>query len=454
MKIAIAGASGFIGKRLVRTLLEQGYEVVALSRKEYLSEEKNLTWKKCDLFSLLDIERALEGVDIAIYLVHSMLPLAHLKQGSFCDFDLTLADNFGRGCKKMGVKRAIYLGGIVPDDTNLSDHLRSRLEVEKTLRGYLPVLSLRAGIIIGAEGSSFLMMVKLVRRLPFMFLPFWAQTLSSPIHVEDVLKWISFGIKKLEAKNKVIDIGGADCLSYKEMLTILAKKLKKKRLFLSFTLITPRTSRLWVTLVTGAPKSLVYPLVMSLKNHMAPDPLREVSPDFNVIGFEEALELELGKIKKEPFKIKVGLGKIGPVRKEVRSIQRLQTVFRSNAQKVAESYFEWLPKGFSPWVKVTRQENFIHFRIPFIKKEALTLEYAPQRSSELRQLFYIRGGFLAYPEGRGRLEFRSVLKQRYTIAAIHEFKPRLPWFVYKYTQALIHLWAMSRFNKYIVKQKL
>ena len=158
--IAIAGASGFVGKHLLETLgKNKDYKIRALSRSfeeddkkklDHMAEKGNIEWVQCDLFSMLDLEEALEGVDYAVYLVHSMLPTSKLVQANFEDNDLIIADNFSRIAKKKGVKQIIYLGGIIPPVEDLSPHLRSRLETEETLRHYkVPVTSLRAGIIIG-----------------------------------------------------------------------------------------------------------------------------------------------------------------------------------------------------------------------------------------------------------------------------------------------------------------
>jgi nucleoside-diphosphate-sugar epimerase len=185
MKVAIAGASGFVGKKLLERLgRDPGIEVLPLARSLRPS---------CDLFSLLEVEEALKGQEQGIYLVHSMLPSSQLSQGNFADYDLILADNFARAAAKAGLKRIIYLGGIIPKNLeaapeHLSLHLKSRLEVEEIFRSYkIPVLSLRAGMVMGGEGSSFQMLLRLVDRLPLMVCPAWTQSKSEPIHVDDVV---------------------------------------------------------------------------------------------------------------------------------------------------------------------------------------------------------------------------------------------------------------------------
>lgn len=175
--IAISGASGYIGKNLIKQLKDKAH-IIALSRSiEHKEHTDDLTWRQADLFSLGDAESALEGVDYAVYLVHSMLPSARLTQARFEDMDFILADNFAQAATKNNVKQIIYLSGIIPEnETELSRHLESRREVETVLNAYdVPVTTVRAGLIVGPSGSSFPIVKKLVKRLPFMALPKWTR---------------------------------------------------------------------------------------------------------------------------------------------------------------------------------------------------------------------------------------------------------------------------------------
>src|SRR5690606_15038482 len=176
-------------------------------------------WRACDLYSLLQAEQALAGADYAFYLVHSMMPMASLTQGSFEDIDLILADNFARAASKAGVKQIIYLGGIIPSGTLLSRHLRSRLEVEQTLAAHgVPVTRIRASLIVGARGSSFQIVEKLVKRLPLLLCPRWTRTLTQPIALKDVLEILQYVMGKPEHFHHAYDVGGPSVLSYVEVL--------------------------------------------------------------------------------------------------------------------------------------------------------------------------------------------------------------------------------------------
>src|ERR1700761_2840056 len=162
--LVLAGAAGFIGQALAATLKDH-FRVIGLSRKARPTDANVAEYRRCDLFNLREAEAGLAGADYAVYLVHSMLPSARLTQGSFADMDLICADNFARAARIAGARQIVYLGGLIPDDVKLSPHLRSRLEVERTLGRYgTPLTVLRAGLILGAQGSSFQILLRLVRR--------------------------------------------------------------------------------------------------------------------------------------------------------------------------------------------------------------------------------------------------------------------------------------------------
>ena len=188
-KIVIAGATGFIGRWIIETFANE-YDIIALTRKIIKpSLNSTVEWRNVDLYSISNTEKALEGADYAIYLVHSMQPSTRLNQSSFEDTDLLLADNFSRAAEKNKVKQIIYIGGIVPKNQHLSNHLRSRLEVEKILGSRnTPLTSIRAGIIIGPSGSSFKIITNLINNLPIMVCPKWTLSMNQPIDVFNVLE--------------------------------------------------------------------------------------------------------------------------------------------------------------------------------------------------------------------------------------------------------------------------
>ncbi len=452
MKVLVAGASGFIGRALIEKLLfNEEIQVVALSRVERVSHHPRLIWKKCDLFSMKDLQEAMEGCTDAYYLVHSMLPSADLSQGSFYDFDLILADNFVRCAKKFGLNHIIYLGGMIPEEPKLSWHLKSRLEVEESLRGSgIPVTTLRAGLIIGKNGSSFEILHRLVERLPLMVCPAWTETESQPIALQEILGVLTESLLNPQVKGKIYDVGGPEVLTYQSLILKTAHALGLKRRLFTFNLVPLKLSRLWVKLITGTSKDLVYPLVLSLIHRMVAEPSRAWThwPEARV-SMDEALTLAL---KTGPiFEGKVGAAEKRVLRShEVRSIQRLFHPAGVNAEWVASEYFHWLPRFFGTLIRVTVAGRICTFTVFIPAIKLLILEKSEERSTPDRQLLYIRGGLLASSKMvRGRLEFREALGGKVILAAIHEFIPALPWFVYRFTQALVHVWVMKQFDRHL-----
>lgn len=460
MKLAIAGASGFVGKALIARLLENPkFQIRALSRSPYESMHARLENCRCDVFSLLDVENALEGQDEAIYLIHSMSPSSQLSQGNFADYDLILADNFARAAKKNGIKRIIYLGGIVPSDSldpqSLSSHLRSRLEVEQVFKSYeIKLLALRAGMVMGMEGSSFQMLMRLVKRLPLMICPAWTQKKSSPIYIQDVVESLHFALENTQLEG-AFDLAGPQSLSYLEMMKVCADKMHKSRFFLDVPMYTPELSKLWVSLVTGAPKNLVYPLVDSLQHDMRPhaEKLLQV-PGWKYTSFELALDeylrAESTAVVQTPkaYKERIASGHLHTVQ----SVQRHKLPRGKNAEWASQQYIRWLNANFRGLIRVKTEGEKTRFFVLNTEKVLLELTLSKDRSSENRVLFYITGGLLARETKRGRLEFRVTPDGNNLLTAIHDFKPRLPWYLYKYSQAILHASVMDRFRESLLKE--
>ncbi len=445
-KVLIAGASGFIGRALIEKLLtEEDIHIIALSRSQKKSDDPRLKWVKCDLFSLKDITVAMEGCESGYYLVHSMLPSASLSQGTFYDFDLILADNFIRAARLNNLIHIIYLGGMIPSNVDLSWHLKSRLEVEETLRNSsLKTTVLRAPLIIGANSSSFTILEKLVERLPIMICPAWTNTRSRPVALNDMINVLTRALIDIKLQGKIYDIAGPDVITYKELILKVAKKIKNSTKLISLNIIPIGLSRFWVSFVTGVSKDLVYPLVLSLKYEMLPknERLWPYQQDLQT-SLDDILSLALVPNKKSNTKT------LETSSHDVRSIQRLVLPNGRNAEWVADEYFKWLPRFFSTLIRVeiSGRRCAFYFFSPIIT--ILVLEKSIERSTPDRQLLYVVGGLLSSPMDRGRLEFREVLNRRYVMAALHEFKPSLPWFIYKWTQALVHLIVMKGFGEYL-----
>ena len=454
-RILIAGASGYIGRALIPQLLEKfpDAEIIALSRGNQSSTNSRVKWMKCDLFSLKSLEEACKGgnIDLAYYLVHSMSPTARLDQGNFADYDLILADNFARFCKTQNFSQLIYLGGLLPDSKKLSLHMSSRLEMEEVFNDHkLPLTTFRAGLILGASGSSSQILFKLVNRLPVMLCPKWTHTLTSPVSLPAVVEALGKAAFEDKHRNKTYDLAECGPLPYVEIMRQTAFAMKKKRHFFKVPFFTPTLSRLWVSLITQSPKELVYPLVDSLKHPMVARECSLFYPEKVTQSFSEL-------ISRVPISIQAPSkkSKSTSLISTVRSVQRLDLPKERTASWATERYLSWLPSFFRPFFRVLRNDHEIVFLFFNFKSfPLLKLHLSKERSSEDRQLLYITGGLLAKKNklGKGRLEFREVLHKTKLMAAIHDFVPSLPWYIYKYSQAKIHAWVMFSFGRYLRKK--
>ncbi len=449
-KVLIAGASGFIGMALIERLLRnENLEIVALSRHVQKSNHPRVIWKKCDLFSLKDISEAMDGCDEAYYLVHSMLPSASLSQGTFYDFDLIVADNFVRAALKFKLRHIIYLGGMIPPDVQLSWHLKSRLEVETLFRNSgITTTVFRAGLIIGPKGSSFTILQRLVERLPIMVCPKWTRTKSQPAALQDVMNVLERALIDEKVRGKIYDIGGPEILTYQDLIILTSKLVKKSgKPILTLSIIPLSVSRFWVKLVTGMPKNLIYPLVLSLRHEMiaTPDHAWPYPEDLSTT-LHRALEIAL---RDHLVLDSTKLAGYVPAQKDVRSVQRLVLPAGKNAEWVASEYFSWLPSIFATLIKVQVSGEWCTFYFIHTKIKILILKKNSERSTPDRQLLYVVGGLLSGKQDRGRLEFREVLDKKYVMAALHEFRPALPWYIYRWSQAVVHLIVMKAFGKHL-----
>jgi len=452
--VALAGAGGYIGSWFIEQYKDV-YQLIGLSRGKVKSNPyPEVEWRQVELYSITSTAEALQGVDVAIYLVHSMSASTRLNQGSFEDTDLILADNFSRAAEIAGIKQIIYLGGLIPNEPeeHLSRHLKSRLEVEQTLGSRTAKLTaIRASIIVGPGGSSFDMIKNLVQKLPVLMCPKWTNSLTQPISLRDTLTIINFCIGNSKVYNRVFEIGSPEVMSYRDMLARTAKVMGKKRLIFSVPVFSLGFSKFWVGLFGDTPPQLVSPLVESLKHTLVVNPIyafKEKEMDY--LGYDDAVKVALSTTDRPNlprFKYKKGL------KNTVRSLQRMTNLGRHNALWVAERYALWLPFFFRYIIRgKLRGTEVLGFHLLWDKEPMLELTHVPDRSDSQRQLFYISGGWLVKRYDYGWLEFREVLDSKYIISAIHEFAPRLPWFIYVNTQARLHLWVMSRFQKYLEKK--
>lgn len=273
-RILLTGATGFVGGRLLRELLSEGVRPRCLVR----SPEKLLRYfpdaadqievVEGDLFQAESPERALEGIEVAYYLVHSMGGKKLSETRDFAARDRQAALNFVEAAARAGLARVIYLGGL-GEEKSLSEHLASRLEVGNILRsGTAAVTMLRAAIIIGAGGASFEIIRYLVERLPVMIAPRWVKTRCQPIYIGDVIRYLVGSAREPRTTGRTFDICGTEVLNYKEMLLEYAKVRGLSRTIITVPVLTPKLSAYWVDLVTPVPSGVTYPLIEGLRTEV------------------------------------------------------------------------------------------------------------------------------------------------------------------------------------------
>lgn len=293
--ILVTGASGAIGSRLIDRLLTEGERPVAAGRRpEALGERfPGVEARELDALRPETLPPALEGVRSLYYFIHSMEPGAE----SFDERDRAAALNVARSAKASGVERIVYLGGLGEEDETLSRHLSSRHETGRKLAEEgPPLLELRAAMVVGAQSVSFRMLRDLVHRLPAMIVPRWVETRTQPIAISDVVAYLSAARSTaLDGQRTVIEIGGADVVTYREMIETLARIEGRRRVLVGVPLLTPRLSSLWCGLTTSVSASVARPLIMGMTHETVVRTEEAASrfPDIWPIGFEEALRRAL-----------------------------------------------------------------------------------------------------------------------------------------------------------------
>jgi uncharacterized protein YbjT (DUF2867 family) len=297
--ILVMGSTGYIGGRLVSRLLDAGFSVRCLVRQARKLESRpwidhaKLTIIPGDAGDRAALDTALAGCSAAFYLIHSMI----VAGSSYRKRDRELAEVFAHAAKDAGLTRIIYLGGLGETGAGLSDHLASRREVETTLAATgIPVTVLRAAMIIGSGSASFEILRYLVERLPIMVTPKWVSTESQPIAVQNVLHYLAGCLDQPATTGRTLDIGGADILTYREIMQEMARALGVRRRFIiPVPVLTPRLSSLWIHLVTPLSQHIARPLSEGLKNRVVcrNDDAAQLMPQ-PLLSVREALEEAVG----------------------------------------------------------------------------------------------------------------------------------------------------------------
>ncbi len=302
-KYLVTGASGYVGGRLVKALLDDHHQVRVFLRDK--SKIQGQPWAQSvevvegNANNLSDLAKALDGIHTAYYLLHS------INLGpDFDTIEATMARNFAKTAHEQGVEQIVYLGGIA-NDKKTSKHLASRARAGTELASQqVPVMELRAGIVIGSGSASFEMLRHLTHRLPIMTTPKWVTNKTQPIAIRDVLWYLRKSAALTTPVNKVFDIGGPEVLTYADMMQQFAKiSGLPKRWIIKVPVLTPKLSSLWIGLVTPVPTALARPLVGSLISEVVADPAKSVNalippPPEGLLNVEGAIRLALGQISK------------------------------------------------------------------------------------------------------------------------------------------------------------
>ncbi len=291
MRVLVTGATGFVGGRLIPALLDRGHDVVALVRDaDGYDSPEGVAVVEGDLLDPGTLEPAIEEVDAAYYLVHSM------GAADFAERDRRAANNFADAAERAELDRVIYLGGLGDDDTALSEHLESRREVEAILReSAVDLTALRSGIIIGAESASFGVIEQLAQRLPVMITPRWVRTECQPIAIDDVVEYLVGVLEVPETRADTFEIGGPEVLTYQAVLRRTAELAGQRLYIVPVPVLSPRLSAYWLDLVTDLPSSVTHPLVEGLRNPVVvtDDRIRDLI-DVELTPFDRAVERALG----------------------------------------------------------------------------------------------------------------------------------------------------------------
>jgi uncharacterized protein YbjT (DUF2867 family) len=303
--ILVTGATGFIGTKLIQRLSEIGYTITGMSRQK-LDDNKRIKYVKADVFNPDELIKAMDGVEVGFYLLHSMEGDSKHWQ-EFASREKIQAKNFLKAATQAGVKRIIYLGGLVNESLDLSSHMKSRKEVGEILAsGNIPVTELRASLIIGAQGGSYAMLRYLVERLRVMVCPSWVKSLAQPIAVDDVVDYLVGCLETPETIGKTFDIGGPETLTYQEMMREYAVYLNKNLFVIEIPFLTTRLSSYWVDLITPVKASLARPLIDSLVHDtvVKDDSITKLIP-LKLKTVRESIDAATKEMKNNPPKVKL-----------------------------------------------------------------------------------------------------------------------------------------------------
>lgn len=348
-RVLVTGATGYVGGRLVPRLLDAGYQVRVLARDP--SRLRGRPWvgqvevAQGDVLRPETLQVAMAGVQAAYYLIHSMMD-----PPGFPDRDLIAARHFSEAAREARVQRIIYLGGLGDPASDLSRHLRSRQQTGVILReSGVPVTEFRCAIIVGSGSISFEIIRYLTERLPIMTCPGWVFTRVQPIGIRDVLNYLVSALRVPESAGEIVEIGGADVLTYREMIEGYARARGLRRLLVPMPILTPRISAYWVHAITPIPSSIARPLIEGLRNELVvrDHTALRLFPEIEPMDYDTALKLALLRLDRGQVEtvwsdaLATSQGDVPPVTlttEEGINIERRQLVVAAPAEAVFRTF--------------------------------------------------------------------------------------------------------------------
>ncbi len=455
LKVAVAGTSSFIGAA-VREALSLHADVTVLTRsmaRAVNAGEGAFEVRPCDHFSRKELETALQGVDVVIYLVHNRDPSARLDQAQSRDMDLLVADNFAWAAARAGVRQILFRAPLLASTQRRTARDASDMEAVLSSHG-VPVTVLRAGLVLGPGGELSKLLASLVERLPVIPLPHLAEARLRPIHLENFLDAVLHCAGNPEAFGQAYDLFGPEPVSLRWMLEETAAQLGRPVRLLSWPTMP---KGLFGALLRLARPSLHPDFRAYLLDMFSGDTPGETNPLAEKIArnwkpLSEALSASVQAAREAavvpPLHRSIDDEAIRQLGR-VRSIQRLRLPEGRNAEWLGDHYFAWLGNLMRPFLRTERAPDgswTVRQRPGGLSM--LELTFKPGHSSPERRMYFITGGLLArFLGGRtARLEFRDLLHGQYSMVAIHDFDPSLPWLFYRFTQAVIHGLVMAGFQ--------
>lgn len=457
-RVAVAGTSSFIGAAVCRTLSAR-FEVAILTRSMVRAMSgggSGFAVRACDHFARRELAAALQGVDYAVYLVRNWDPSALLDQARSRDMDLLMADNFGWAAARAGVNQILCRAPLVKSPHRFTACHAMEMEEVLTSHG-VPVTVLRTGLVLGPGGELSNLLATMVRRLPIILLPGLAETPLRPVHLEGFLTAVEHCVGNPGTYGRSFDIFGPEPVSLRWMLKETARLLGRHPRLISWPGMPNALFKSILKILHPSlhPDFLTYLLDMFSDDTSGQDnpveqkvaqvwkPLRE--------AFDASVLATCDKVKNPPLQ-RVLDDEIIRQNQRVRSIQRMLLPEGRNAEWLADHYFSWLGNLLRPFIQTKRdRDGSWTVRLKPLGITLLHLPFKPDHSSPGRRMYMISGGALAqYLGGRkGRMEFRDLLHGRYSMVAIHDFTPSLPWSFYRFTQAIVHGLVMKGFQMHM-----